>query len=837
MMRRLSFAVSFLALLGVLHVGFRSVGPVPPLGALLDPAHGIWSTGRAAELPAEETLALAGLTAAVTVKYDDRGVPHIFAESEEDAYRALGWVHARDRLFQMELTQRAVAGTLTELVGARALPLDRESRQLALARAAEAKWAAIPAESEVRRGVTAYMDGVNAYVDVMPRYALPIEYRILGTRPRRFEPKDTYYLLARMSQTLSYQESELRFAAVEALVGRAAADALFPVDAPIQEPIEPVPGRRAPVLRDVRIPAPAAATSDRVAEARRWRDAADAVATAAGRSAASGSLIRGEAVIGSNNWAVAPARSASGNALLSGDPHLELTLPSIWYEAHLVVRGVLDVYGVTIPLAPIVPIGFNRNMAWTATNTGNDVVDFYREVVDNDASPRKYQVDGEWRDLALHVEQFRDKEGRQIAEDTMFATHRGPMHQTAQGWLSVRWTAREISDEGDAFRRAARATNVREWYAAMDNYRTPAQNFLTADQSGTIGIRSTGRYPIRPGTGRGDVIFDGSKSASDWTGDRPLAWYPQSVAPAQGYLASANQQPMDPSVRPGYLGSDWPSPWRAMRINRLLRDHPQMTPDLMRQFHTDPQSEQTPFVMAALAEARDWAMRSGVWTPDDQHAYRVLAEWDQKFTPESGPAVLFNLLSSAITRMLWDELVPMGEDRRVATPSSMMMTRLLADQRSVWWDVVATPSERETRNSVVLAALRDALLRARESYGNNPGEWKWSQARTARVNHLLRLPGFGRESLAVSSGPGTLSPTDGGNVTHGASWRFVVELGAEVRAWGTYPGGQSGNPISSRYVDRLELWRTGQLAELRVPRAAAELSVERTSAVLTFRPE
>ena len=837
-MRKLSLAVSLLALAGVLHVGFRSVGPVPPLGVLLDPAHGIWSVGRAAELPSTESLALAGLSGEVTVKYDDRGVPHIFADQENDAYRALGWVHARDRLFQMEVTQRAVAGTLTELVGARALPLDRESRRLALARAAEAKWAAIPEESEVRQAVVAYMEGVNAYVAGMPSYALPLEYRILGTRPRIFEPKDTYYLLARMSQTLSYQDSELRYAAVEALVGKAAADALFPIDAPIQEPIEPVAGRRAAVIRDHYFSAPVTPTADRMAEAKRWRDAADIVATAAGRSTESGSLIRGEAVVGSNNWAVAPSRSASGYALLSGDPHLELTLPSIWYEAHMVVRGVIDVYGVTIPLAPIVPIGFNRDVAWTATNTGNDVVDFYRETVDHTDSPRKYQVDGEWRDLVLHVEQFRDKSGKEIAEDTMFSTHRGPMYQTAQGWLSVRWTAREISDEGDAFRRAARATNVREWYAAMDNYRTPAQNFLTADKHGTIGIRSTGRYPIRPGTGRGDVIFDGSKSASDWTGDRPISWYPQSIAPAQGYLASANQQPMDPRVRPGYVGSDWPSPWRAMRINRLLRDHPAMTPDLMRQFHTDPQSEQTPFILAALEASRTWAQRGGNWTPDDEHAYQVLAGWDQKFTPDNGPAILLTVLSASIARLAWDELVPMGEDRRVATPNSMMLTRLLADQRSVWWDVRSTPTERETRNSIVLDAHRDAWKRARELFGNDPSQWKWSQARMAHVNHLLRLPGFGRDSLAVTSGPGTLSPTDGGgSVTHGASWRFVVELGPELKAWGTYPGGQSGNPISSRYVDRLELWRTGQLAELRVPRAAAELSVERTSAVLTFRPE
>jgi hypothetical protein len=145
-----------------------------------------------------------------------------------------------------------------------------------------------------------------------------------------------------------------------------------------------------------------------------------------------------------------------------------------------------------------------------------------------------------------------------------------------------------------------------------------------------------------------------------------------------------------------------------MRINRLLRENAAMTPDLMRQFHTDPKSEQTPFVMDALNASREWAQRGGTWTADDETAYQVLAGWDQRFTPESGPAILFSMLTASITRIAWDELVPMGEDRRVATPSAMMLTRILADQRSDWWDVRSTPTERETRNSVVLDAHRDA---------------------------------------------------------------------------------------------------------------------------------
>ncbi len=836
-MRRFSTVVFALALMGGLYVGAFAVGPVPPLGRFLDPAHGIWSVGRAAELPTAQSEALKGLGAAVEVRYDDRGVPHIFARSEHDAYRALGWVHARDRLFQMELTQRAVAGTLTEFVGARALPLDRDARRLGLAQAGEAKWAAIPAGSEVRRAVESYMEGVNAYVDAMRPQDLPLEYRLLGRTPRHFDPVDTYYLLGRMSQTLSYAESELRFGAAEQMVGRAAAEALFPIDAPIQEPIEPVAGRRQARMAPVTpLPAPVLANAARVADARRWRDAADVVATAESRASESGSLLRGEAVVGSNNWAVAPARTANGYALLAGDPHLQLTLPSIWYEAHLVVEGGLDVYGVTLPLAPIVPIGFNRDVAWTATNTGNDVVDFYRETVNDTLVPTQYQLDGAWRELGRRVEEYRTPSGRVIATDTMLSTHRGPLYLTPLGWVSVRWTAREISNEGESFHAAARTTTAQEWYAAMATYRTPAQNFLVADRRGTIGIRSTGRYPIRPRDGRGDLVFDGSTSASDWTGDRPVNWYPQALSPAQGYLASANQQPLDPAARPGYHGSDWPSPWRAMRINNLLRGNPAMTPDLMRQFQTDPRSEVLPFIFTALGDARFAARVAGTWGADDEAALAFLEKWDGRFTPDAGGPVLFDAVLAALSRKAWDEFVIPGENRRVATPSQMMLVRLLSEPTSVWWDELATPEVREDRDQVVLAALREAWATTRTRFGNDPLAWKWSDARVIRVHHLLRLGGFGRDSLAVTSGPGTLSPSDAGG-THGASWRFVVEMGPEVRAWGTYPGGQSGNPLSTRYDDRLGLWQRGELAELRVPRTPDALRAEQTMSVLTFTPE
>jgi penicillin amidase len=198
--------------------------------------------------------------------------------------------------------------------------------------------------------------------------------------------------------------------------------------------------------------------------------------------------------------------------------------------------------------------------------------------------------------------------------------------------------------------------------------------------------------------------------------------------------------------------------------------------------------------------------------------------------------VYFDALVSALQRLLWDELVPPGGDRRVATPSMANLVRLLADSASPWWDRRSTADVQETRDHVVLAAMQEAWTAVSERWGNEPSEWRWGNVRRMNIHHLLQLPGLGRSGLEVIGGPGTLSPADGGG-THGASWRFVVELGPEVEAWATYPGGQSGNPASARYADRIEQWRRGELSPLNIPKSPADLTPRQLTSRLTFTPE
>ncbi|UCF41007.1 MAG: penicillin acylase family protein [Gemmatimonadota bacterium] len=820
-MTRVRTIAAAVVLAALLFVGFRPVGSLPAVGRLLDPWSGVWSVATTAHLPEHAVGGIPGLRDSVLVLYDDRAVPHVFAASPEDAARAMGYVVARDRLFQLDLQARAPAGKLTELLGARALPLDREMRRLGLPQSADRAFAALDSTSEMYRTMGAYAAGVNAWIDGLGRRDLPFEYHLLGARPARWEPVNTLYLLRRMGHMLAYSADELRRERVAALVGEAAADALFPVESPIQEPVQPGAGEH-PRVDSTPLPPP-------------------------GEPAAPPSLVvrgpdeRGR-VQASNNWAVAPAKSATGYALLEGDPHLLLTLPSIWYEAHLVVPEVLDVYGVTLTGSPSIIIGFNRDVAWSFTTNTADVLDYYVEELDDSERPARYRLDGEWRPLAARVEEYLGARGEVLAADTVYSTHRGPIVWRNGRALSLRWTVLEDQGTSEALYRATTARSVDEWLRTMEAYEAPSQTAVVADRAGNIAVRALGRVPLRPGDGRGDRLFDGTTSASDWVGWWPLERQPFALNPQQGYVASANQQPIDPEDDDTYLGVNWFPPWRAMRINRLLREHDAVTPDDLRRFQTDPGSARADrFVPWFLAASRRLT-QAGRDPAGLVAAAALLAEWDRRYTRENARAVLFELAIEELEDRTWDELVPPGEgdaspDARVATPMESVLYRLLYDERSAWWDVRATADVVEDRDLILGQSLAAALERATERYGDPAdGGWRWERIRHANIYHLLYVRSLSALGLPVQGGPSTLSPSSGSGVW-GASWRQVVELGPEVTARVIYPGGQSGNPVSPRYDDRIAKWQVGELDSALMPELPSQLPADRVLATLVLRPE
>ena len=801
-----------LAALTVIVLGGLSVvrtGRFPRFGPFLDPVGGVWSVAGQARVPGEEQVTLSTLTAAVEVVVDRRGVPHVFAASEDDAYRVMGYLQARDRLFQLELMSRAGSGTLTELVGAGALSGDRTAREFGLPWGADRKLAAIDTTSLGYRALVAFAEGVNTYMDGAGKTGTPLEYHLLGRKPTRWDPINSLHLFGSMGMTLALGDPARARLAVQGLVGAEAAAALVPLDNPIQEPIQPS-DRRGPRYAFHTIPPPG------------QRDSVSAVLAEMLPTALAAKPMGDGGAIGSNNWAVAPARTRDGFALLSGDPHLGLSLPSIWYEIHLVVPGRLDVAGVSLPGAPGVVIGFNRDLAWTFTNTGGDVLDLYAETVDDTLSPSRYMLDGEWRQLELRIEQYRDPRDKVLATDTLRFTHRGPMQYREGQWLSVRWTVNEPSFEADLFLRAGMARSAEEWLDIMQDYVAPTQNGLVADRAGTIAIRSSGAYPIRPGDGRGDVIRDGATSAADWTGMLPVEAYPFSLNPPQGFLVSANQQPVDPLDNSRYLGADWISPWRALQINRLLRADPKVTPDGMRQYQTHTGSAHADALVPFILDAGRAARAAGAVDPQLLRANDLLSEWDRTYSPDDQRAILFELAVGELTRRTWDEL-SRADGRLVYTPAGSTLRELLADSESVWWDDRGT-EVRETRDDILNASLAAALDTAIARYGTpEGGGWTWSRLRNANIYHLLGLPGLSALGLSVRGGPTTISPLSGRG-TAGASWRMVVELGEQVRAWATYPGGQSGNPSSRWYADRMPQWVAGELVSVYLPRTPSDLA-------------
>ena len=687
----------------------------------------------------------------------------------------------------------------------------------------------------------AYAEGVNAYRTALSPGQWPMEYKLLNRAPREWLPLHSVHVLNRMGYTLARGPGELELLEARALVGDAAANALMEENSPVQEPIQPVSRNAARVALSA-IPTPGAPDSMAARMVASLRSTPGA--TSAGMSPLSwlkdtDPTVEQARAFASNNWAVAPSRSANGHAMLAGDPHLELTLPSIWYEVHIVVPGSIEIGGVSIPGLPGVPIGYSRAVAWSATNTGADVMDFWREKVDTDTAPTAYELDGVMTKFAdTRIETYRDKVGHIIDTDTIYYTHRGPMQRQGREWLSMRWTVLESGKELEGYFAAFHATSAPAFLDSMARYyQAPAQNFITADTSGTIMIRSTGRYPVRTDSGRGTEVREGWFTKNDWIGDWPVARYPQGNNPAQGYLASANQQPIDPQQDALYLG---PDPnfeiWRALQINRLLRADSTVTVDEMRGFHTNPGSVRADLLVPALVSAARARIAAGDTSQSLKAAEALLSSWDRQYTRVNTGARLFETAVGQTTARLYDEFIPAKSQTRVVTPSESRLLQLLADSANAWWDDRRTSDVREDRNVILAQALRAAYDTLVTEYGD-PAKtpWTWGRVAPAKPNHLLRLAGFAASEMPIDGGRGTLNPSvSSKRANFGASWRMVVEMDTEPRIHAVYPGGQSGNPASSRYLDRYAMWANGQLDSVRTPRSAKDLAASDTRAVLTL---
>ncbi|MFQ5572589.1 MAG: penicillin acylase family protein, partial [Rhodothermales bacterium] len=546
----------------------------PPVGTLLDPLNGLYRTARIAEHPASQTHRIDALQDPVAIVRDDRGVPHIFAESDQDAIIALGYVVAQDRLFQLDFIPRVASGRLSEVFGPASLNTDRFLRQTGMEWGARKYVAGLRQHGGMEREIVQWFAaGANAYIDALEVEDLPFEFRLLGYEPDRYTEIQSARLLQYFAYDLTFRGDAARYQTVKERLSPEEYATLYPRNAPVVVPIIPEPGGGA--LGGAR-----RAQQETLSEMKRHR----AEGWSATKQTSSGWIASAEGFIpgkGSNNWVVSGARSTTGAPILAGDMHLSLTLPAIWYEVHL-VTPTMNTYGVTAPGTPLPVEAFNEYVAWAFTNTGGDVLDTY--ALELDETGTRYRFEDGYRDLDMVLDTIEVK-GREPVVDTLYYAHWGPVVFEEGGAKAIRWAAHEPSGTLRALWHMNHARNYEEFQVGLEQWDTPMQNIIYADVEGNIAIRSTGYMPIRE-AGHGVGVLDGSSRSFEWVGRVPFDDLPHSFNPAHGFLSSTNQQPAD-STYPYYLGHDWRSVYRSLRIDSLLRSKPTHSVDDFKRYQAD----------------------------------------------------------------------------------------------------------------------------------------------------------------------------------------------------------------------------------------------------------
>lgn len=758
---------------------------IPPMGEFLNPFAGFWQNNtRQDRLP--ENLDVPGLRADVRIEWDERRVPHIFAANLPDAFMAQGYVTARERLWQMEIQTHATAGRLSEVLGPIMLERDKYQRRIGMGYAAEQAAKAMD-DPQTRAIVEAYTAGVNAWIAGLRPEDYPLEYKILDYQPEPWTPLKTALLLKYISWMLTGYNDELEMTRLRHALGDSLVSQWYPNFLP---DLEPIISSRDWTFEPVPIPQPLPAFTPAVVRLP--------------------TLLQPDPDNGSNNWAVAGHKTRNDNPILASDPHLPLGLPSLWYEIQLVAPE-LNVYGVSLPGAPGVIIGFNRDVAWGMTNAGSDVMDWYEVEFEDDAWQR-YRHDEQWLPTTRRVEAIHVRQ-QATYFDTVTYTHHGPVVHRAEEHIStrqarlglaLRWAAHDSSNELRAFLQINMARNADDIVAALRHYQCPGQNLAFIDRSGTVGMWHAGKFPLRA-PNQGKFISDGRLAQADWTGWIPFEQLPHQTDPARGFVSSANQQPVDERY-PYPLGWDYDAFERGFRINDVLSASDSLTVTDMMALQMDVVNVRARRIVPLLLDILAEDSLSAI----ENQARHTLHDWDFKNTAGQIAPTLFEKWWQKLERLIWEDDLysTMGT---LELPNRAVTLRLLLEAPDdPVFDNRATHTV-ESRDDIIQLAFRTTLDELTKQHGEFGPAWAWGQVRGTDIRHVGRIPGLGEAGLKTGGHFGIVNAT---KKTHGPTWRMVVELDSLPRAYGHYSGGQSGNPGSAFYDHQIEDWLTGRYHEL-----------------------
>lgn len=782
----LYLAITF-GLVFFLNRGWDFGKPIPPLGKFLDPFHGFWQNADRSSYT-NETLNIAGLKDEVTVIYDSAYIPHIFASNDADLFLAQGYVTARDRLWQMEFQVLAAAGRISEILGPKALDFDRNQRRIGMVFGAENTIKGLADDPEVMVAIEGYTAGINDYISQLKYEDFPIEYKLLDYSPESWNTLKVGLFFMNMAKTLNMNDHDLEMTNALKLFGKENVDLLYPDHELSADPIAENPGgwKFEPVKLSDSV---ALAVPDELIHIEKTTERA-----------------RG---VGSNNWVVSGSKTASRSPILCNDPHLSLSMPSIWHVVHLNAPGI-NTMGAAFPGSPCVILGFNDSIAWGCTNAQRDLVDWYK-IEFRDKSRNEYLSDGAWRKSSKVIEKIQIK-GKDPFYDTVVYTHHGPVvfdehfhGENEKNHFAFRWIAHDASKPLKTFFMLDKAKNFDDYRDALNYHVSPAQNFVFGSVSGDIAIRVQGKFPVRR-KNEGKFVLDGTKTSSEWHAFIPNEHNAVIKNPARGFLSSANQYPVDETY-PYYVQTgEYYETYRNRRINQVLGSLNHITPADLMKLHNDnycmQAAESVPAFLTYLDTTR--------FTPEEATAYHALRNWDFFSSIESEAAIYYEQWWNTLYPMIWDEMS--GSKVSMDMPSEFVTIRLVKEKPDLsFFDIADTP-DKETIKDVLQKSFSASVKEVEEwKQKHADKKFRWADFKDTYVQHLLQLPAF------------SYHPVNGGNSSivnasshrWGPSWRMVVSLEKSgVKAWGVYPGGQSGNPGSRFYNNLMDRWADGQYVRL-----------------------
>ena len=803
-MRLFKTILAFAVLIALFVVLNNSQGSIPPLGKFMNPFAGFWQNGEQLD-QIEEVLDVKGLREGVKVVWDERQVPHVFAENTYDVYFAQGFLTARHRLWQMEFQTHVAAGRVSEIIGSKAIEFDRKQRRRGLLRAAEQTINFMDKNPETHLILQAYANGVNTWIETLTPASMPLEYKLLNYEPEVWSTLKTALLLKFMAWDLTGRNSEFDLSIIRAELGEAFVNEFYPEDLPRMDPVIPSakPWRFDPLTPEA---SPEPFEPQFVRDLRQDEPDRDN---------------------GSNNWAVSGSKTASGFPILANDPHLGLKLPSIWYEIQLVTPE-MNVYGVSLPGAPAIIIGFNENIAWGLTNAGSDVMDWF-EIEFKDNSYTEYMYMDEWIAAEMRVEEILVKDGATVL-DTFAITRFGPTvrfgdYQLDNGHptgLAMRWSAHDPSNEMSAIQGINLAHDRETFFTALEAFDAPGQNFAFAAKDGDIAIRHNGKYPLR-GQDQGKFVRAGRDTTGEWRQWIPYDQLPAISNPWRGFVSSANQSPVGKKY-PYYMGWEYDDYERGSRINDRLTALSDIHFNDMQTLHMDNFNKQAELMLPFMIKHLNRDSLSKVETKilDD------LNQWNFVSDPHEKAAWVYKQWWLHLEQAIWgDELMIFGELREIPT-RSVTAKLLLKQSDLVYYDDINT-TEREDRKRIIRRAFHETITDLTETLGEYGEAWELGRARGTDINHLLSVKGLGRPGLFTGGGQGIVNAT---KKDHGPSWRMIVEMGEHPTAKGIYPGGQSGNPGSVYYDNAVDNWVKGRYYDihfLMTPEISSESKLTLTS--------